>query len=291
MTDCACYCHVNPGATCTIDDGSSGVPGKPYCGAHVEADYLPVCVMGDPYPRHVGLICRRHYHHIGARLDQIIELYATLPDVLVPAYSLGPSTTAQYAPGSEPGRLDVMAITDRRAHHAYQMCTCGRCGAADDPPIFDLLSVLGSWVRIVIEERGEDVMPAAVLPADEPRTLGPVCAFEPCWHLSCASVTGRRPPVGLTLSALVHVLKRERHWMAQQLWIDDYLAVLEDAHRAIARAAGESMWPKPIGKCPNCDAALFNTVGADLVTCTRCKTPWAGLSLVRLRLIHEQEAG
>lgn len=34
MTACQCYCHVSPGATCTIDDGSSGVPGVPYCGAH-----------------------------------------------------------------------------------------------------------------------------------------------------------------------------------------------------------------------------------------------------------------
>jgi hypothetical protein len=49
------------------------------------------------------------------------------------------------------------------------------------------------------------------------------------------------------------LLRRERR--CRQPWLDDYVAELAGLHRAVASAVGASMWPRPIGCCPNCGAA------------------------------------
>jgi hypothetical protein len=87
----------------------------------------------------------------------------------------------------------------------------------------------------------------------------------------------------------VRILRRERHWIAHQDWLDDYVTELAALHRAVALAVGDTMWPRPIGKCPNCGAPMYPTIGVDEASCRRCKASWSGVALARLRLIHEQE--
>lgn len=125
----------------------------------------------------------------------------------------------------------------------------------DDEAIPDLPGALYSWIRLMGEEREDD---------------------------DIADING-------DVSTLVGVLHRERHWIVRQVWVDDYAADLAALHRFVASAVGDSMWPKPVGRCPNDGAALFNTIGADEITCRRCKFTWSGIALVRLRLIHEQD--
>jgi hypothetical protein len=118
----------------------------------------------------------------------------------------------------------------------------------------DMPGTLASWARIVVEERATTDL-----------------------------LTG-------DVSQSVRVLRRERKWIAAQAWLDDYAFELVAVHRALAAAVGDTMWPRPVGKCPNCGAPLFNTIGLDEIHCRRCKSTWTGVHLARLRLIHDQEA-
>jgi hypothetical protein len=127
-------------------------------------------------------------------------------------------------------------------------------GDADAVP--DVPGTLYGWIRLMAEERDDDDL---------------------------ADVNG-------DITTLIGVLKRERRWFATFAGVDDYVEDLGLLHRHVAAAVGDTMWPKPIGKCPNCRVALFNTIGVDEVTCRRCRSTWAGVALMRLRLIHEQEA-
>lgn len=218
------------------------------CGRQIGTghDRLEVdCVIEhlDHHERFVGMVCKRHYHWIDRTLVEILELFALLDDVVVP----GPSSEERHGSSIHspaPGRLDVMALTDRRGIFYV-----------DDPEaIPDVPGGLATWVRIVIEERELTDVPDG------------------------------------TITSSVRLLRRERHWIAAQAWVDEYASDLAFFHRKVAHGAGDSMWPKSIGPCPNCRKPLFNTVGVDRVDCGRCKSSWEGIALTRLRLILEQEA-
>lgn len=113
-----------------------------------------------------------------------------------------------------------------------------------------------------------------------------------CWAMYAydTRATDSDPPLDGTVTGSIAFLRRERHWIARQPEIDDYTAELAHLHRRLASAVGDSMWPKSIGRCPNCGARLFNTIGVDEVTCGRCGSSWTGVHLARLRLVLEQEA-
>lgn len=237
----------------------------------------------EPAERFLGLLCRRHYRRLGDVLGQVEELFALLPDVLEPAAgglresairhgaSSGMSAVSsgsrvdagaarRTAAGSKradppaPGRLEAIAVTDRRD--------------PDNPA-----GVLEAWLGAVDAER-------RVLYR---WTVGPDGRAE---HERDALVRGRLP-----LTTVTKWLHAERRWIAGQEWVADYATALEVVHRALAAAVGVSMWPRPIGVCPNCQTRLYPqpTGGVDEVTCHRCKTAWRGVHLARLRLIHEQE--
>lgn len=208
-------------------------------------------------PPYIGVLCRRCYSRIRERLEQIDEIYPMLAEVLVPA----PKTKARmayamYAPGSAPGRLDVMALTDRRAGPAQQPPS--EHADPDEAPVYEVLSILGSWVARIDATRPQPELSA-----------------------------NRR----LIMNDLTTILRREQHWIAGQPWVDTFLGALELVQRELARATGAGMWPKPIGHCPNCQAPMeHHWETAMSATCRRCHTTWSGLALMRLRLIHEQEA-
>ncbi|MCW2496334.1 hypothetical protein [Jatrophihabitans sp.] len=271
------------------------------------------CVLehADHQDRDGGLICRKHFGWIDRTLTAILDLYALLPDVIVPGPASGDRRSASvHSPA--PGRVDVMALSDRRTNGIHYV---DDFDAESVPSIPDALA---SWVFLVFEERG--IEPPDWTPAlgdwwqaatARRRPVGPACAQ--CRHATCVYIRSGQQLVRRTVAAevshgdwvfragrwqirddvasLVRVLRRERIWISRQLWVDDFAADLALLHRQVATGAGDSMWPKPIGKCPNCQCALYPTVGIDVVRCRRCKNSWEGLALARLRLIHEQEAG
>ncbi len=217
------------------------------------------CVLAhaDPAERYVGLLCRRHYHWVGDTLREIEALFALSPDTLDRDGSV-------WEP---PIRLELAALTDRRAKTPLDL-------DLDAGELPDVLGTLESWLgqvdderhalrRILVDRRGR---------AERERD----------------ALDGGR----LTVTQVVGWLRAERRWIAAQEWVADYAAELVAVHRALARGVGASMWPVPIGTCPNCQAKMFPnpTGGVDEVTCRKCKTAWRGVHLARLRLIHEQEA-
>jgi len=270
---CECRCHLGGAhVSCDVDTGSSGVPGVPSCSPcnGVDVDEIPLderCVLGHPEPveRYVGYLCRRHYHWVDRTLQQIEELYALLPDVLIPGPG-GDGRGSKQVGSPAPGRIEIMALTDPRNSGTARPMTPylnsdGRGGLeSNGDAVPDFPGQLASWAQMLIEERpleNEDGTPI--------------------------TFNG-------TVSESVKLLRRERHWIASQEWVDEYTGELHDLHRAVARGVGDSMWPKPIGKCPNCGTAMYPTIGADVAHCRRCKSSWTGVNLARLRLIHEQEA-
>jgi hypothetical protein len=204
------------------------------------------CVLGhvEPVEAFIGYACRRHFHWINDTLREIETLSALLDDVLIPGPG-GDTRSGTRVGSPAPGSVAVMALTDSRAKTPIDL------DSDDDVP--DMPGTLGSWARMVVEERD-----------------------------TTDQLTG-------DVTQSVRVLRRERAWIAQQPWIDDYVFELAVVHRALARAVGDSMWPRPIGKCPNDQASLYNTIGLDEVHCRRCGATWAGVHLARLRLIFEQQ--
>lgn len=237
-----------------------------HCGQPLGAPHalLPTdCILGHPdhAERFAGYACKRHYHWIDRTLQQIEELFALTDDVLVKVSSAmsGDGRGGTQTGSPAPGRLDVIAFTDprlvpRAEHLNWYENSDGRGGLeSNGGQVRDLPGSLAQWARMVVEERDA---------TDE---------LSGC------------------VTESVRVLRRERHWIARQAWLDDYVAELAELHRDVARAVGDTMWPQPIGKCPNDQAPLYNTIGVDSVTCRRCKATWSGVHLARLRLIHEQD--
>lgn len=129
---CQCRCHVVPGSDCTVDNGSSGVPGKPYCGVHsgeevVQPGRPPTagqCVNGcvkrgqfgrPDLPRRAtrGLLCDRCADRLEEMLKDIAVDFATLAAVAMPGSA--PSESVRHTKGAEaptPVRLDVVALAD-----------------------------------------------------------------------------------------------------------------------------------------------------------------------------------
>lgn len=222
------------------------------------------CILGhtEPTEAFIGYACKRHYSWMIATLDEIVTLYALLPVVLLPG-SGGEERTATQVDSPAPGRLSVMSVTDRRVAGRKPPMTFERNwnGRSLEPNGSDddvhPLSVLGGWFQVILEE------------------------LQPGWADGL--------PQWVTLTDVVKGLRRERRWVAQQEWVDLFCEEIGDVHRVLARAIGDSMWPRPVGKCPACTRPLYNTIGLDEVTCRHCRITWTGVALARLRLIHEQE--
>lgn len=205
------------------------------------------CILGhvEPTERFVGYACRRHYHWLDRTLNEIVELFALLPEVLLPGPANGGDRHATRFGSPAPGRVEVMALTDKRVR--------GIGDSTKDDDIPDVPGALYGWVQVLIEEH------------------------------QLADV-----PDGSVASS-IRILRRERHWIARQEWLDIFAEEMTDLHRAVSRGVGDSMWPRSIGKCPNCGSPMYATVGVDEARCRRCKSVWTGIALARLRLIHEQE--
>lgn len=228
------------------------------------------CVLehDDHTERHVGRLCKRHFGRLVDTLRQLEELLALLPELVEPDSGATDGRGGTRVGSPAPGRLDVMAVTDRRATEWI----------GDDDAVPDIVGDLEAWLRLVDEEHPSQLLPfaAAAFAVDGRGCVAPA-----------AEAVHWRIPWSVTL----RLLHRERHWIARQPWIDDYAHDLEAFHRVLAHATRAGMWPQPIGSCPNCGTKLYNdTSGADVVTCRRCRSSWSGVHYLRLRLVLEQEA-
>ena len=110
-------------------------------------DDADACILGhaEATPRFIGFACSRHYRWIDATLVQIEELFALRGLLVIPGSGSGGIMPLGFE-SAPPGRLDIMAITDRRAH--------GLTGADGEIP--DLPGALTQWARMVVEEMALD---------------------------------------------------------------------------------------------------------------------------------------
>jgi hypothetical protein len=255
---CECACHVSSGThrTCNIDAGHGTG-----CGPHEEEVPLDqACVMPHPVrvKRYSGMLCGRHYHWLNNTIDEMVELFALLPDVLLPGACAGGervSGSGSFPPA--PGSLDVLAITERRDNTRGARDPGDQLWWEELDDVPRVIPELETWARMMFEERD--------------------------------MIGDKEPKLDGTFVTVTRVLRGFRVWIAQQLWVDEYADMLASLHRAIARAVGDSMWPKPIGKCPNCQTPLYITIGVDEVSCRKCKSAWSGVHYLRLRRILDQD--
>lgn len=332
---CACRCHITAGADCTLA-GPNSENGRPYCGPHTDTEIEQItaqrratqCVLphpklapGQTVERFLGLLCRRHYHWISSTLDEILTLWALLPDVADQHGSTDVKVAISSVHSPAPGRLDYAAFTDNRV----------RATPVDLEPgdIPNVPGTLQTWVATVLKDRGvvpprwappraSIVRPAA--PVEPARMAGPLCDVE-CEHHTCRVIRlhdqlhagqlaryqhvvehlaterragdwtwrGSRWTLPDDVASLVRILKREAKWIAAQEWVPDYCDELVTVHRVLAGAVGESMWARPLGLCPNCSRPIYVEAGVDAITCRRCKSSWEGVHYLRLRLMLEKQ--
>lgn len=270
---CACRCHVNRGAGCdeASDTGSSGVAGVwscVPCDGVTECDrcgtttdqhtYVPAtdttpgdCVMPHPDQPH-------REAKFGLLCGRHFHGINDTLDEIATLYAYRAITLLPGPGGNERHGTRFGSPAPGRVDIMALSDLRNGSDWIDDPDAVP--SVIGSlygWVRLMSEER-------------EDRRL--------------LHVEG-------TLAAVIGVLKREKHWLAAFSGVDDYIADLRALHRHVATAVGETMWPRPIGSCPNCQAKLYVTPGVEAVTCGKCGSEWGDrVALARLQLIHEQDA-
>lgn len=206
-------------------------------------------------PADFGLLCRRDWSRLWAWLSEIVELYATL-DVRLKNSGDRDGSSHQKVSGS-PALVDlsVVALMDPRTDPAGYMVNGVRVSNPGPPHI---PSIVGSWARMVCEEKDLDL------------------------------------PYG-TLSEAVSVLTTWFEWICQQPWVDELWAEIKDVRGLLGRAHGEKR-PQKVGRCltvhevdgvmVECDRALYLPAGGQRLRCGRCGRVYDGASMLRLKLME-----
>jgi hypothetical protein len=203
------------------------------------------CVLCARRQPDVGYLCAVCHDRLAQQLLDVqreAELLSAVPSMQQAAGT----RSGTLASHRSPARLDVLVLTDPRT-------------AADEHGTLGLLGVLGSWARIVREDRDLRI-DAAVTVASERKLLS------------------------------VHL-----QWIAAQPWVDEFAAEVSGLLRQMQRANGTQPDP-PAGRCylptdsgASCDGPIWVDHAAGHAHCSWCRNTWDGHDLHRLALILEQQ--
>jgi hypothetical protein len=195
----------------------------------------------------MGLLCSGHY----SRLSRMLR------DVEDEAVHLDPRPSMQVQIGSGKGslaserapvRLDVLVHTDRRRGIGWAETEDDAHAAGSTLPILD---VLGSWARMVREERD----------------LG--------------------TPDSVTITGERDLLSRHLDWIAEQPWVDEAYGDLRTLLGQL-KAANGTQDDKPVGRCylpaetGTCNGPIWVDQAAGHAHCGRCRSAWDGPQLALL---------
>ena len=270
---CSCRCHlVGPGAFTSCDAGPVQPGGARSCQADAQLHAAPVASAPPPGPVAAGL-----------------EPAADGPQ-LAP---VPPEEACVLPHGDEPRRRHVGLL-------------CGRHYGELEGRLREIETLFALRDELLLPGPGGERVSGGGFGSPAPGRLSLMQVTD-----SRAGIEGDHPDVARVLafwawevasrrriaetvtgdvSQSVRLLRRERKWIAGQLWVPRYAEALRTAHRALATASGASMWAEAVGRCPNCQTKLYNDItGADVVKCRKCKASWSGVAWLRLRLIFEQE--
>jgi hypothetical protein len=221
-----------------------------------------------PAPAAVGVLCAHHYAAVREQLQDCAEMYALLPEFLLPG-STPPDDGSKHTKKATipaPVRLDVLALWDHRNPSELEWTyesnwdqAKGRMtGNGADIPTYRLW--VDSWAEYV-------------------RAETPVIEEEPD-----RTVTGN-----------TRLIQAHLNWLAGDTELPLFLRELRRAHRALMAGVGRS--PKlPLGKCyldhdgEECKGSIWMSDDAKGAKCARCNANWTGLELIRLRIGLEQTA-
>lgn len=235
------------------------------------------CVMCAREAGH-GYLCAGHYSRLAAMLRDIEDEASALDARPSMAIRVG-NGKGSLASERTPVRLDVLVHNDPRSRPAgtrYPGPSCPSCWHDSCTEIrawidaFDahatetlsILDVLGSWARIVREERDLNVSGAA-------------------------TITGERD-----------LLTRQLDWCARQDWVDE---MYDDLRKLVGqlRAVNGTLTEKPVGHCylPTiegdgiCRGPIWIDTIAGHAHCGKCRQTWDGPQLAMLRFeLDEQRA-
>jgi hypothetical protein len=191
----------------------------------------------------VGFLCRQHRAQMDAHVTEIQNLVVDtqrIRDGGAPRDASPKTRHTKSAEAPAPGDLGIMALFDSRTHTQRLAGTDVNPAGDQSEPMIPVEHIAASWLLLVAEERP--------LTADLPRSL--LAQFD--------------------------LLVRHHDWMAEQLWIDDYLLELAELRKHL-RSAVREVDPAPVGRCPSqdgdgvpCGGPLWPTAGMMAVDCGRC---------------------
>lgn len=242
MTGCGCACHIT-GTSNVLPHDVPGCDGT--CGA---SDAL-LCLLCGKRRHQIGVCCTKCRDNLEWRLNDIQELYALLPDLIQPGSgNVGGGKHQKRDAGPLPGVEAVMNLLGRSNPDDAVHMAPGDDARHDQGGPLPTLAVLGSWVRLVCEER---------------------------------QFAGRDTYASVTSEA--SFLRRHLDWICGQQWVDDFAAEITRAHNTLRDVAGEHR-PQKIGTCPAqvgtenepkvCGAELYVSTYSDTVVCRSCGETW-----------------
>jgi len=212
-----------------------------------------LCVIGNkPHPAEVGNLCRGHY---GRLSDTIRDIETqTLELSAVPSMAVVSGRGGSLASHRSPARIDVLTLTDRRRNAAGLGADWDHTRYDDTPEVLD---TLGSWARMVREERG----------------------FTTDGHATVVSES--------------ETLTRNLEWLAEQQWVDEMYDDLRKLLTVLKRVNGDPD-DKPAGRCylPQADGVCGGAIWIDSVAahaaCGRCGQTWDGRQIAHLNIALDE---
>ena len=219
-----------------------------------EADTTCAMTPGCKRPQTVGLSCAGHYARLGQMLADVEMETALLSPM--PSMAVKTGRTGGLASHRSPARLDAIVALDGRRGLVNLTDSVADPIAYDDTA--SILDVLGSWARVVREERNFATRGTATIATER------------------------------------DALARHLEHIVAQPWLDEFYNDIS-ALLSQLRSCNGTQPDKPVGRCylvdedEQCGGPIWIDTAAGHAYCGKCRSTWDGQQLTLLHLAIEQD--